>query len=160
MCGWWFTWRILPFFQFLSHFILVFSTTSRYNIRTFSKTQILKKQKWCHLNILMHKLSFRHLYWIETQYIMVNMYLKKVKNTTTKNSIHYIALVHCELWKNILYIVKSAKIHELRGGEGFLPLDSLPGLCPGPTRDFKRPPHPFIYITSNHHILRIHNLYW
>ena len=81
--------------------------------RISSKTQISKlKKKSCNIKILMLQLSSGDLFWIENQYVMVNMYLKKEKK---KTNINPITSVYCGLWKTILYVVKSAKIHEFWG---------------------------------------------
>ena len=42
-------------------------------------------------------------YWIENQYVIVNMYLKRVNK---KPNIRHIMSVNCGLCKTILYVVK------------------------------------------------------
>ena len=57
----------------------------------------------------MPKSSSGDLYWVENQYVMVNMFLEKVKNEYLPHNVSI-------LWalKNCLYVVKSAKKkHEL-----------------------------------------------
>ena len=63
----------------------------------------------------MPKSSSGDLYWIENQYIMINryMYLEKVKKNH-KYSTHNVS-IQWALKKNILYVVKFDKIHELPG---------------------------------------------
>ena len=52
----------------------------------------------------MPKSSSGDLYWVENQYVMVNMFLEKVKNEYLPHNVSI-------LWalKNCLYVVKSAK---------------------------------------------------
>ena len=63
--------------------------------------------KLYHVKIFKLESSSGDLYWVENQYIMVNMFLKKVKN---EYSPHNISI----LWalKNYMYVLKSAKNHE------------------------------------------------
>ena len=103
-------------------------------------------KKGNHVKIFLPRSSSGYLYWIENQYVMVNIYLKKVKKKS-EYSLHDASI----LWTLKSYFVWTSNLLKSMSFRGLCPLEPLTRLCPGPTRGLKRPQTPrrsFAYISE------------